>query len=93
MTEDPIAAAARAAVPDYGTIASDLADALRPLLTWAETCSQHYGMLRQEPPFTTTAKLKAALAAAYAAVGQVRASVMTSDCCGPLRWPHETPHP
>lgn len=43
-------------------------EAFRPLLAWAESCSQHYAMLRQEPPFTSTQRLKDALATAYAAL-------------------------
>ena len=43
-------------------------DALTPLLSWAEAVRQHHAMLRSEPPFTTTAKLNAALDAAFAAL-------------------------
>jgi len=43
-------------------------EAFRPLLSWAEDVSQHYAMLRQEPPFTSTQTLDAALDSAYRAL-------------------------
>lgn len=47
--------------------ADALAEAMRPLLSWAEAMRQHYAMIRTEPPFTSTVKLTAALDSAYRA--------------------------